>query len=552
MLGMMMNAPLLVSSILRHAASYHGAVEVVSKTVEGSIHRYTYADLSRRSQKLANALQKLGLQHGDRVGTLAWNGYRHLELYYGVSGSGLVCHTINPRLFLEQIGFIIEHAGDSVIFADLTFLPILEALADRLTAMKAVVIMTDEAHMPKSEVLPNLVCYETLIDGEPDAFDWPVFDENTASSLCYTSGTTGDPKGVLYSHRSSVLHAMAMPVPDVLNLSASDVLVPVVPMFHVNAWGLPFAALMVGAKLVLPGPNLDGASLHSLFESENVTFTAGVPTIWLGLLDWMDAHSLTFSTLKRVAIGGSASPPIMISRFHNRGVAVRHAWGMTETSPIGLASALLPKHQSLSAEQKLMLQSKQGRPLFGMEFRVDGSDGQPVARDGKAFGAMLVRGPWVAASYYNTETSPAHAVEGWFDTGDVVTMDADGFVQIIDRTKDVVKSGGEWISSIELENIAQAHPAIKEAAVVAVPDARWSERPVLVVVLKPGQTFTRHDMHDLYAGKISKWSIPDHVIVVAELPHTSTGKLLKTAIRRIVLDEHAKHSPEPTRPSNER
>ncbi len=309
MLGMMMNTPLLISTILRHAETYHGTTEVVSKSVEGPIHRYTYADMARRSRQLANALARLGLEFGDRVGTLAWNGYRHMELYYGVSGSGLVCHTINPRLFREQIAFIIEHAADKVIFADLTFVPILEALADHLKEMKAVVVMTDEAHMPKSDILPGLICYETLIAAESDAFEWPEFDENTASGLCYTSGTTGDPKGVLYSHRSSVLHGMAISMPDVLCVSAADAVVPVVPMFHVNAWGIPFAAPMTGAKLVMPGPNLDGASLHALFESEGVTFTAGVPTVWLGLLDWMDAHGKTFSTLNRVAIGGSASPP---------------------------------------------------------------------------------------------------------------------------------------------------------------------------------------------------------------------------------------------------
>ena len=544
MLGMMMNSPLLVSTILRHAATYHGTTEIVSKTVEGPIHRYTYADLSKRSQKLANALKRLGLEFGDRVGTLAWNGYRYLELYYGVSGSGLVCHTINPRLFREQIGYIIEHAGDSVIFADLTFLPILEALADRLSGMKAIVMMTDEAHMPKSEALPNLACYETLIAGESDEYDWPVFDENTASGLCYTSGTTGDPKGVLYSHRSSVLHAMSSSMPDVLGLSANDVLSPIVPMFHVNAWGVPFSGPMAGAKLVMPGPNLDGASLHALFEAEGVTCTAGVPTVWLGLLDWMDAHGQRFTSLKRVAIGGSASPPIMISRFHNMGVKVRHAWGMTETSPIGLAACLMPKHQSLTPEQRLMLEAKQGRPVYGMEFRVDGADGKPITRDGKAFGAMMVRGPWVAAGYYNTSESAAHEVPGWFNTGDVVTMDEDGFVQIVDRTKDVVKSGGEWISSIELENIAQAHPAVKEAAVVAKPDARWGERPVLVVVLKPGESFGRHEMVEHYTGRISKWSIPDDVIIVDELPHTATGKLLKTAIRDFVLKEYASVTPD--------
>lgn len=537
MLGMMMNTPLLVSSILRHAANYHADREVVSQTVEGHIHRYTYTELSKRSQQLANALKKMGLQHGDRVGTLAWNGYRHLELYYGVSGSGLVCHTINPRLFQDQIGYIIEHADDSVLFADLNFMPILEALADQLSKLKAVVIMTDEAHMPKSDLLPNLQCYETLISSESDHFDWPVFDENTASGLCYTSGTTGKPKGVLYSHRSTILHAFALSMPDALCLSASDTITPIVPMFHVNAWGLPYAALMVGAKLVLPGPKLDGASLHTLFENEGVTMTAGVPTVWLGLLDWMQANGKTFSSLQRLVIGGSSAPPVMITRFQKLGVKVRHAWGMTETSPVGLAAALLPKHESLPDKEKLKLLAKQGRPLFGVEFRVDGDDGQPIARDGKMFGAMMVRGPWIAASYFNSNDSSAHTEDGWFNTGDVVTIDQDGFIQIVDRTKDVVKSGGEWISSIELENIAQAHPAIKEAAVVAKPDERWGERPVLVVQLQDDATFTRQDMIDLFTEQVSKWSIPDELIVVDELPHTATGKLLKTAIRKLIQED---------------
>ena len=537
MLGMMMNTPLLVSSILRHAANYHADREVVSQTVEGHIHRYTYTDLSKRSQQLANALKKMGLQHGDRVGTLAWNGYRHLELYYGVSGSGLVCHTINPRLFQDQIGYIIEHADDSVLFADLNFMPILESLADQLSKLKAVVIMTDEAHMPKSDLLPNLQCYETLIASESDHFDWPVFDENTASGLCYTSGTTGNPKGVLYSHRSTILHAFALSMPDALCLSASDTITPIVPMFHVNAWGLPYAALMVGAKLVLPGPKLDGASLHTLFENEGVTMTAGVPTVWLGLLDWMQANGKTFSSLQRLVIGGSSAPPVMITRFQKLGVKVRHAWGMTETSPVGLAAALLPKHESLPENEKLKLLAKQGRPLFGVEFRVDGDDGQPIARDGKMFGAMMVRGPWIAGSYFNSNDTSAHTEDGWFNTGDVVTIDQDGFIQIVDRTKDVVKSGGEWISSIELENIAQAHPAIKEAAVVAKPDERWGERPVLVVQLQDDATFTKQDMIDLFTEQVSKWSIPDELIVVDELPHTATGKLLKTAIRKLIQED---------------
>ncbi|MFG1276815.1 long-chain-fatty-acid--CoA ligase [Xanthobacter autotrophicus] len=545
MLGTMMDVPLLLSSILRHAEAYHSDGEVVSATVEGGLHRYTYGELSKRSRKLANALARLGLNTGDRVGTLAWNGYRHLELYYGVSGSGFVCHTINPRLFREQIAYIIAHAADSALFFDLTFLPIVEELADQLKGLKALVAMTDEAHMPASPVLPGLQCYETLIAGEPDTFEWPAFSENTASGLCYTSGTTGDPKGVLYSHRSCVLHAMAIAMPDALGLSASDVVCPIVPMFHVNAWGLPFAAPMVGAKLVLPGAHLDGASLHALFEGEGVSFTAGVPTVWLGLLDWMDTHARSFSALKRVVIGGSAIPPIMISRFHNMGVEVRQAWGMTETSPVGLSAALKPKHRTLPPEERLALECKQGRPLFGMEFRVAGSGGDEVAHDGRSFGSMLVRGPWVAQAYFNTPTSAAHAdYPGWFDTGDVVTMDQEGFIQIVDRTKDVVKSGGEWISSIDLENIAQAHPAIQEAAIVARPDARWGERPVLVAVLKPGATFSRADMRAHYEGKISKWCMPDDVVIVTELPHTATGKLSKKAIREIILDEIKRRSPD--------
>lgn len=550
MLGTMMDVPLLLSSILRHAAAYHGDGEVVSATVEGGLHRYTYADMSQRSQKLANALARLGLKAGDRVGTLAWNGYRHMELYYGVSGSGLVCHTINPRLFREQIAYIVAHAGDSALFFDLTFLPIVEELADQLKGLKAVVAMTDAAHMPKSDILaeklPGLLCYETLIAGEPDSFDWPTFDENTASGLCYTSGTTGDPKGVLYSHRSCVLHALAIAMPDALGLSSNDVICPIVPMFHVNAWGLPFAAPMVGAKLVLPGANLDGASLHALFEGEGVSFTAGVPTVWLGLLDWMDGHAREFSRLKRVVIGGSAVPPVMVSRFHHKGVEVRQAWGMTETSPVGLSAALKPKHRALDPEARLALECKQGRPLFGMEFRIAGAEGREMPHDGRSFGSMLVRGPWVARGYFNTPTGPAHADNpGWFDTGDVVTMDAEGFIQIVDRTKDVVKSGGEWISSIELENIAQAHPAIKEAAIVARPDQRWGERPVLVVVLKPGASFSRADMRGHYEGKTSKWCVPDDVIVVQELPHTATGKLSKKAIREIILKEIGSHAPDP-------
>lgn len=544
MLGMMMNAPLTISSILRHAEAYHGQTEVVSRTVEGPIHRYTYSAMARRSRQLAKALDRIGLKFGDRVGTLAWNGYRHLELYFGVSGSGRVCHTINPRLFPEQIRYIIEHANDRVIFADLTFLPILEELADVVSKLDAIVLMTDSAHMPRSEKLPQLQCYETLLEQEDDALEWPVFDENTASGMCYTSGTTGNPKGVLYSHRSTVLHVMGVALPDGFGASAADTVAPVVPMFHVNAWGLPMLAPMTGARLVLPGPKLDGESLYSLFEEERVTLTAGVPTVWMNLLDWMRKHGQRLSHMKTVVIGGSAAASDMITQFNDMGILAKQGWGMTEVSPIGLMCTLLPKHAELPADQRIKMLAKQGRPLFGVEFRIKGQDGQDIPRDGVSFGAMLVRGPWVAARYYGLEDSSAHADAGWFDTGDVVTMDGDGYVQVVDRTKDVVKSGGEWISSIELENIAQGHPAIQEAAVTAKADPRWGERPVLVVQLRPQATFSHEDMQRLYKDKVSKWSMPDDLIVVESLPHTATGKLLKSEIRKFVAEHYANSRPD--------
>ena len=538
MLGLMMNTPLTVTSILRHAATYHAKTEIVSRSVEGPIHRTNYSEVWKRSQKLANALKRFGLKKGDRVATLAWNTWRHIELYYGISGSGLVCHTINPRLFKEQIAFIIKHAGDKVLFADLTFLPILESLTPQLKKLKAVVLMTDAEHMPKSAALPKLLCYETLLASGKDEFKWPELSENTACSLCYTSGTTGEPKGALYSNRSSVLHAMAVAMPDVFNLSSASVVCPIVPMFHVNAWGVPYVAPMIGTKLVLPGPKLDGASLHQLMNDEGVTFTAGVPTVWLALLDWLDAEQKTLPSLKRVAIGGSAVPPVMIQRFAARDASVMQAWGMTETSPIGLSGTLLGKHANLSDSEKLKLNAKQGRPLFGMEFLVVNGEGNPVKQDGIDFGAMHVRGPWVASSYFKSKDRSAFARKGWFHTGDVVNIDADGFIQIVDRTKDVIKSGGEWISSIELENIAQAHSAIKEAAVVSKPHEKWDERPILVAVLKPDAKFSKDDMIAHYTGKIAKWSIPDDLIIVEQLPHTATGKLLKTEIRKMVIGKN--------------
>ncbi|MFC0389046.1 long-chain fatty acid--CoA ligase [Muricoccus vinaceus] len=531
MRAMMMDVPLLTTSILRHAAAYHAETEIVSRLPDGALHRTTYAEAWARCGRLANALRLLGLKPGDRIGTLAWNSHRHLELYYGVGGGGMICHTINPRLFPEQIAFIIGHAGDAALFVDPGFVPLLEELARRLPALPPVVVMTDAANMPHSTTLPELLCYEALLAAAPDGFDWPELDENTACALCYTSGTTGEPKGVLYSHRSAVLHAMAVCSPDVFSLSAGSVVMPVVPMFHVNAWGLPYAAPMVGAKLVLPGPKLDGASLHALMEEEGVTFSAGVPTVWMALLDWMREQGKRFASLRRMVIGGSACPPVMIERFRAHGVQVVHAWGMTETSPLGVANTPLAKHRGLPEADMAALSAKQGRPLFGVELRVVDAQGRTVERDGVSRGSLMVRGPWVASGYFGQDDAPAFAHAGWFETGDVVTVDADGYVQVVDRTKDVVKSGGEWIGSIELENIACAHPAVREAAVVARPDERWGERPLLVLVLQDGCCVTWAEMAAFYDGKIPKWCIPDAMVVVDELPHTATGKLQKARIR---------------------
>ncbi len=540
----MMDVPLLVSSIVRHASLYHGEVEVVSRTAEGAIHRTTYAETARRSQRLANALAAHGLGRGDRVGTLAWNGHRHLEIYYGAAGAGHVCHTINPRLFPEQVAFIINHAGDRLLFVEPGLIGLLESIADRLVTVEAVVVMTDAASMPSASRLPRLLCYETLLEGQSDGFEWPVLDETAAAGLCYTSGTTGDPKGVLYSHRSIVLHAMSVCLPDVFAIGAGSTVMPVVPMFHVNAWGLPHAAPMAGAKLVLPGSKLDGASLHELITAEGVTFSAGVPTVWMGLLDWMAAQDKGFGHLKRVAVGGSACPPVMFERFRDKGAEVVHAWGMTETSPVGLANRPKPHHAGRSREDEVSFSAKQGRPLFGMEFRIVDDDGQEMARDGVAYGAVQVRGPWVAAGYFGLDGSAAPA--GWFETGDVATMDRDGYVQIVDRTKDVIKSGGEWISSIDLENIAVAHPDVTEAAVVARPDPRWTERPLLVVVPRPGATLVEGDLLAWFDGKVARWWIPDRVVFVSELPHTATGKLLKARIRELYCGPAAASVPSAT------
>jgi 3-(methylthio)propionyl---CoA ligase len=529
MQGNMQTIPLLVSSIIEHAAKNFGDTEIVSRTVEGPIHRYTYRDANRRAKKLANALKHLGVKPGDRVGTLAWNGYRHFEIYYGVSGMGAITHTVNPRLFPEQIAWIINHAADSVLFFDLTFVPLIEALAAKLTSVKAFVVMSDHAHCANANI-PNLTFYEDLIESEADDFVWPTFDENNASSLCYTSGTTGNPKGVLYSHRSTVLHTYSVISADAMNLTARDVVMPVVPMFHVNAWGLPYSAPAVGAKIVFPGPALDGASLYALFEGERVTFSAGVPTIWMGLLNYVRTNGLKFSSFHETVIGGSACPPAMIEAFeHDYGVNVVHGWGMTELSPLGSICRLREKHRSLPYAEQLAIKSTQGAPTFGVEMKIVNADGKTLPHDGKTIGDLMVRGPWIVERYYGEAASAL--IDGWFATGDVAHITPDGYMQITDRSKDVIKSGGEWISSIELENIAVAHPAVAEAAVIGVPHPKWDERPLLVVVLKPGMSATPAELLAAYEGRIAKWMIPNAVTFVDALPHTATGKLLKTKIR---------------------
>ncbi|HSK42149.1 MAG TPA: 3-(methylthio)propionyl-CoA ligase [Arenibaculum sp.] len=535
--GLMMDTPLLISSLIEHAAECHGDTEIVTRTVEGPVHRYTYADAAKRSRQLANALTALGVRQGDRIGTLAWNTYRHFEIYYGVSGMGAVCHTINPRLFPPQIAYIVNHAEDAWLFVDLTFLPLVEALWDQLGGVKGVIVLTDPEHMPRESKLPNLLCYETLLRGHSDAFEWPVLDEWAASSLCYTSGTTGNPKGVLYSHRSTVLHSFGICVPDALDLSSHDALMPVVPMFHVNAWGLPYGAAMVGCKLVLPGAKLDGASLYELMAQERVTISAGVPTIWMGLLNHMAETGLRFPALRSTVIGGSAAPRSMIETFQETyGVQVLHAWGMTEMSPLGTVCRLKPGMEDWPADRKYAVRAKQGRAVYGVGMTITDDDGKPLPRDGEAFGHLRVRGLWVCSGYFNEEEdSPAHR-DGWFDTGDVATIDADGYMQITDRSKDVIKSGGEWISSIELENLAVAHPEVLEAAAVAVHHPRWDERPLLVVVRRPEGTLDKAGLLAFLDGKIARWCLPDDIVFVDELPHTATGKLLKTKIREQFKD----------------
>ena len=534
--GQMQSHPLLISNLLIHAERHHAEQQIVSRRVEGDLHRYTYKDLAARSRKLAKALAALGVKPGQTVGTLAWNGYRHMELYFGVSGSGAVLHTLNPRLHPDQVVYIADHAEDQVLCFDLTFLPLVEAVAARLKTVKHFVAMTDRAHMPAQSKIPNLLCYEELVDAQDDRYDWPQFDENAASSLCYTSGTTGNPKGVLYSHRSTTLHTYAAALPDALNASARDVILPVVPMFHVNAWGLPYVACMVGVKLVFPGPALDGKSLYELFETEGVTMSAGVPTVWQGLLAYTDANNLKFSTMKRTVIGGSACPPAMMEAFEQKyGVHVLHAWGMTEMSPLGTVCTLKPKHLTLSAAERMAVQAKQGRAIFGVDMKIIDPEGKELPRDGKASGELLVKGPWIVSTYFKGEGGDP-LVDGWFPTGDVSMIDPDGYMQITDRSKDVIKSGGEWIGSIDIENIAMAHPAVAMAACIAAFHPKWDERPLLVVVKKPGAELTRDEMLKFFEGKIAKWWTPDDVVFTDAIPLGATGKMQKNKLREMFKD----------------
>ncbi len=541
--GLMMELPLLISDLIKHADRNHGETEIVSKTVEGTgkdgtgaVHRYTYRDAHARARRLAKVLQGLGVKPSDRVGTLAWNGYRHYELYYAVSGIGGVINTLNPRLFPEQLTYISNHAENSVLFFELTFVPLVEKLAPLLKTVKHFVLMTDREHMPASTSIPNLQCYEDLMAKQDDRFEWPAFDERTAAALCYTSGTTGNPKGVLYSHRSTVIHALAAAMPDTLNLSARDSILPVVPMFHANAWSLPYACTLVGAKMVFPGPHLDGKSVYDLIEQEKVTLSAGVPTVWLMLLQHLTANKLKFSTLNRTVIGGSACPPAMIRAFQDDyNVGVFHAWGMTEMSPLGTVGSLKAKQAALGKEARYAIQAKQGRGIFGVEMKIVDEEGKELPWDGKRFGNLLVKGPWIASAYMKGEGGDP-LVDGWFPTGDVATIDPDGYLQITDRSKDVIKSGGEWISSIDLENIAVAHPAIQEAAVIGIAHPKWDERPIVVAVKKAGQEVSKAEVLKFYEGKVAKWSMPEDVVFVTELPHTATGKLSKLTLRQQMKD----------------
>ena len=531
MLANMMDQPLLISSLITHAARYHGQTEIVSRTLEEGIHRYTWGEAEQRAKRLAKALLALGVGPGQRVGTMAWNTYRHLEAYYAIAGIGAVTHTINPRLFPEQIEYIVNHAENQYIFCDTSFADLIAALLPKFKSVKGVIFMCDRAHMPSTAV-PGALCYEELVAAQDPDFTWPTFDERSAAALCYTSGTTGNPKGALYSHRSTVLHTFAAIAPDGLGISARETVLPVVPMFHVNAWGLPYACAMVGAKMVMPGPDLDGKSLHELLDGEKVSLTAAVPAVWLGLLNHLRSTGATLDHMQRVVIGGSACPRAMMETFQDQySVEVVHAWGMTEMSPLGTVNTPKFQFKDLSGKAKVDLQQSAGRPLYGVDMMIVDENDQELPWDGETVGELMVRGPWVIDAYFNTDPQPAHRIPGWFGTGDVCAIDPDGYIWITDRIKDVIKSGGEWISSIDLENIAVGHPKVAEAAVIGVYHPRWDERPLLVVVKQPGEDISKEEMLAWFDGKIAKWWMPDDVAFVDELPHTATGKLSKLQLR---------------------
>lgn len=534
MLGLMQQHPLLISSLIEHAASAHPGVPIVSFEPGGPAHRCTYADIDCRARQLAKALTTLGVREGDRVGTMAWNGYRHVELFFGASGMGAVLHTVNPRLFPEQIEYIVNHAEDQHLFFDIGFAALVEQLAPRLKSVRCFVAMTDRASMPASSI-PNLLCYEELVGAQGSEYDWPRLDENAASSLCYTSGTTGNPKGVLYSHRSTLLHAMLGCMSDGIGLSARDTLFMAAPMFHVNAWGMPYACTMAGASIVLPGSALDGASVYRSMRDEKATVALGVPTVWLTFQHYVAAQGLQPRqdlSLNRVLIGGTAAPRAVVETFERDfGARVMHAWGMTETSPMATIANPLRKHQGGTLEQQINLQAKQGRVPYGVGIKLTDDDGNSLPHDGKAFGHLLVRGHWIAAGYYGGEGGSIVDAGDWFDTGDIATIDADGYMQITDRAKDLIKSGGEWISSISLENAAVGHPSVAEAAVIAIAHPKWQERPLMIVVKKRGSEITKQQLLNYLSDKVAKWWLPDDIVFVDEIPHTATGKIQKMKLR---------------------